>query len=240
MRRSIQHIALVAALFAPAYMHAQQGGTQDPIPQINTTGTGETQITPDRARIDIAVETRGPTAAAAATENARIAQSVHTRIKVVGLTDQQLSTWGYNVTPEYDYSRNDSRPRIIGYVARNTVRADVRQIDQVGAVIDAAVAAGANNIGGLDFYSSDLNDSRRTALAAAVAAARADAEVMAIAAGGRLGPLLELSSSFNAPPPTPYMGRGEVLMAQADNTPMSPGERTVSATVNARWRFIAP
>jgi hypothetical protein len=241
MKRSIHYATLVAALFAPAYLHAQQGAAQDPIPQIVTSGTGETQITPDRARIDIAVETRGPTAAAAATENARIAQSVLARIKVVGLTDEQLSTWGYNVNPEYDYSRNDGRPRIIGYVARNTVRADVRRIDQVGTVIDAAVAAGANNIGGLDFYSSDLNDARRAALREAVAVARADAEVMAVAAGGRLGPLLELSSSFYSPPPNmPYMARAEVMSAQADKTPMSPGERTVTATVNARWRYIAP
>jgi uncharacterized protein YggE len=208
-------------------------------PQIRTSATGETQITPDRARVDVAVETRGATAAAAAAENARISTMVTARLKAVGLTDQQLSSWGYNVHPEYDYSRNEGRPRVIGYVARNTVRADVRRIDQVGQVIDAAIAAGANNIGGLDFYSSALQEARQRALAQAVERARADAEVMAAAAGGRLGQLLELSSSFESPAPImPYAARMEVSMAQADQTPISPGERTVTATVHARWRFV--
>jgi hypothetical protein len=231
---------LFPLVFAATPVHSQQTASQVPVPQIITSGTGETQVTPDRARIDIAVETRGATAAAAAAENARISTVVLTRIRGVGLTDQQLSTWGYNVRPEYDYNRTDGRPRIIGYMARNTVRADVRRIDQVGQVIDAAISGGANNIGALDFYSSNLEMARQRALAQAVERARSDAQVMAAAAGGRLGPLLELSSSFQTPAPIPYMARMEVSAVQADQTPVSPGERTVTATVNARWRFIAP
>src|SRR5690606_23885921 len=116
--------AQVVTVVTPAALLAQgaQGGAQDPIPQIFTTGTGEAQVTPDRARIDVAVETRGPTAAAASTENARITTAVLARVKALGITDQQLSSWGYNVHPEYDYSRPEGRPRIIGYIARNTVR----------------------------------------------------------------------------------------------------------------------
>jgi uncharacterized protein YggE len=230
-------LAFLALPFSLACLGAQQTTNATQIPQIVTSGTGEAQITPDRARIDLAVETRGATAALAASENARLSTAVLTRLRTLGLTDAQLGTWGYNVQPEYDYSRADNRPRVIGYVARNTVRADVRQVAQVGPVIDAAVAAGANNIGALDFYSSNLDQARATALAQAVEKARADAQVMAAAAGGRLGTLIELSSSSYAQPPMPYMARMEMAASQATPTPINPGERTITMTVTARWRF---
>jgi uncharacterized protein YggE len=244
MKRATQlgaALALAAAALAQTTeAAAQQAGAQEQIPQIITSASGETQVTPDRARIDLTVETRGATAAAAAAENARIATTVQARLRALGLTDQQLGTWGYSVHPEYNYNRPDNQPpRITGYVARNTVRADLRRIDQVGLVIDAAIQAGANNVGGLDFYSSSLDIARQRALAQAVERARADAQVMAAAAGGRLGPLLELSSSFMSPGPMPYM-RVVDAVVQADQTPVQPGERTVTATVSARWRFLPP
>lgn len=231
-------MAALALVAAP--LQAQQTGNQnDLVPQIHTSGTGEIRVTPDRARVDLAVETRAPTAAAAASENARLSTQVLNRIRSLGLTPQQTGTWGYTVSPEYDY-RSNERPRIIGYIARNTVRADVQRIEQVGPVIDAAIAAGANNVGNLDFYSSSVDEARAKALSQAVQKARADAQIMATAAGGRLGSLLELSSSYYAPqPPMPYLARTEMAMAQAA-TPINPGEQTLTATVNARWRFIPP
>jgi uncharacterized protein YggE len=240
-----------ASFFAPLFalslslapLHSQQPPAVQAgaiIPQIVTTGMGETQITPDRARIDIAVETRGATAAAAAAENARISTAVLARLRTLGLTDQQLGTWGYNVNAEYDYSRDGGRPRIIGYIARNTVRAEVRRVEQTGAIIDAGIGAGANNIGGLHFYSSNVDAARQTALTQAVGRARADAEAMARAAGGRLGGLLELSSSFySPPPPMPYMAR-DMALSQAAETPINPGEQTVTVNVTARWRYVGP
>jgi uncharacterized protein YggE len=236
-------ILCAALVISPLMACAQPGVSQQSqqIPQIVTTGTGDAQVTPDRARIDITVETRGATAAAAAAENARISTAVRARIVALGIEDQRISTWGYNLQPEYDYNqRGDGRPRVIGYVARNTVRTDVHQVAQVGSVIDAALGAGANTIGGLDFYSSTMAEARKTALADAVQKARADAEVMANAAGGSLGELIELSSTyFGGPTPPPYMARMEASIAQADATPISPGERTINVTVNARWRFVS-
>ncbi len=238
----MKFLSLLAAIpFALATVEAQQTGTQQPvIPQIVTSGSGETQVTPDRARIDVAVETRAATASAAAAENARITTAVLAKIKTLGILDAQLGTSGYNVNAEYDYSRDAGRPRIIGYIARNTIRVEVRRIDQAGAVIDAGMSAGANNVHGLHFYSSNVDAARGRALAQAVQKARADAEVMAAAAGGRLGTLIELSSSSYTPqPPMPYMARMEVS-AQANPTPINPGEQTLMVTVSARWRFISP
>jgi uncharacterized protein YggE len=118
----------------------------------------------------------------------------------------------------------------------NTVRADVRRLDDVGKMIDAALAKGANEISSLQFYSSKADSVRRVALAAAVANARADAEVLARAAGGSLGTLLELSSGESPirPPQPLVMSR----MVDAKATPIESGDQTFSATVSARWQFV--
>ena len=239
--RSIQSLIPVtaAAAMLAAPLAAQQSPPQPP-PQIVTMGEGEVQVTPDRARIHITVETRARTAAAAAEENSRIQQAVITRLRALGLPAERLLTLGYNVQPEYQYDpQGGGRPRISGYVARNTVRADVWQIDRVGPVIDAALGAGANSIGSLDFYSSREDEVRRQALAAAVRQARLDAEAMAAAAGGRLGSLIEIQSGgFHHPPPMPFARGVAMEAAQAADTPIVPGEQTFRTSVTARWQYI--
>jgi uncharacterized protein len=231
--------AAMAALAVPAA--AQVSPTPPPPPQIVTNGEGEAQVTPDRARVHLAVETRGKTAAEAAAENARIQTAVIARIRALGIPAERVTTVGYTVQPEYNRSRDPNmvEPRVIGYVAHNTVRADVWRMDQVGPVIDASLAAGANRLGGLDMYSSREDAVRREALANAVNAARADAEAMATAAGGRLGPLLELTSGgFYRPQPAMMASARAEMAMQAANTPIAAGEQTVRANVMARWQFV--
>ena len=235
---SLLPLAAVAVLAAP--LAAQQPQTPPP-PQIVTNGEGEAQVTPDRARAHIAVETRAKTAAEAAAENARIQTAVIARLRSLGIPAERITTVGFNVHPEYNRSRDPdvSEPRVIGYVARNTVRADIWRMDQVGPVIDAALAAGANSVGALDMYSSREDEVRRQALANAVNIARNDAEAMAAAAGGRLGRLLELTSGgFYRPPPSPMMRGGVAMEMQAADTPIAAGEQTIRANVMARWEFI--
>ena len=230
-----------AALAAPLRAQVPNPGAPPP-PQIVTNGEGEAQTTPDRARVHLAVETRAQTAAAAAAENARIQTAVIARLRAMNIPAERITTVGYSVQPEYSHRTREGvpeqQPRVIGYVARNTIRADVHNMAQVGPVIDASLAAGANRLGGLDMYSSREDSVRREALANAVRAARADAEMMATAAGGRLGPLLELTSGgfFRPQPAYAPMARG-MEMQQAD-TPISPGEQTLRANVMARWQFI--
>src|SRR5438477_8379041 len=101
-------------------------------PVIVTTGSGDVQVTPDRATILFAVETRGATAAAASQENARLQRQVIDALRKQGLGQDEISTMGYSVNPEMRYDSKE--PRVIGYVARNTVRAEVRRIDQTGSL----------------------------------------------------------------------------------------------------------
>ena len=231
-----------AALLAAAPLGAQMSAPTPP-PQVITQAQGEVQVTPDRASVMVAVETRGTTAAAAAAENARVQRAVLDALRKLGLGSDQLSTAGYNVSPEYDYStqRAGKGPRVTGYVARNTVRAELRKIDQVGPAIDAALAAGANNIMGVSFWSSTYDQARRQALASAIAKACEDGAVMARAAGARLGRALEVSSAemYRGPRPMQDMAMARAAAAPADvPTPIEPGEMSVTVSANVRWMLL--
>lgn len=232
-------LSAIAPLFAPVMLHAQDNiapfGPQ--VPQIVVTGHGEVKVSPDRATIQIAVQTRAATASEAASQNAAKQQAVLSALRALGLTNDQLSTVNYQVYPEQRYEQGKD-PIIVGYNVTNTIVADIRRLDQVGRVIDAALSHGANMINSLQFYSSNTQTARRTAIASAIETARADAEAAAKAAGGSLGSLLEINVvPFNPPQPRPMMMARAAGVAQAD-TPINPGEETLSVEVMTRWRFV--
>ena len=206
---------------------------------VAVTASGEDQITPDRARLSIGVQTQAPTAADASTRNARLQKAVFDTLRALGLGADQLTTSGYNVFPEQVYDQPTRRTRITGYNVQNTIVVDLKKIDQVGPVLDAVLSKGANLVSSLQFYSSQAEAARRRALAKAVENARADADAMARASGGTVGELLELSSGFvERPRPMMDMAVMRSAAAEAAPTPISEGTQTIVATVSARWRFV--
>lgn len=204
---------------------------------ITVTGSGEDEVTPDRARVSLGVVTQAPSAAAAASENARVQRAVLDAVRAQGVPAEQISTSGYNVSSLNEYNQQTQRTRVTGYSVQNTVVVELRRIDQVGPVLDAVLSKGANTVSSLELYSSQAEASRRRALARAVERARADAEAMAAAAGGRLGALLELSSAFQGGPRPVMMEMARARTAAA--TPISAGTESTSASVTARWQFVA-
>lgn len=211
-----------------------------PPPQIVTSALGETRTVPDRAMIELSVQTRAATAAAAATQNAQKQRAVIAALRAQGLQAEQISTVNYNVYPDMRHDpRGVEEPKITGYVVTNSVRAELREVDKVGAVIDAALSAGANMISSLHFYSANTDAARRSALAAAVEKARGDAEALARAAGGSLGTLLELSTAeVGMPRPVYAPARMTLQAGAAADTQIEPGQQTVSVQVVARWSFL--
>ena len=226
-------------LLTPSTIQAQD--TRAPleqIPQIAVTGRGEVKVSPDRATIQISVQTRASTAAAAAAENANKQQAVLMALRALGLGNDQLSTINYNVYPEQRYEQG-KEPVIVGYTVTNTILAEVRKLGQVGPAIDAALSHGANMISSLQFYASNTETARRTAIAAAIEKARADAEAAARAAHGTLGTLLEISiGAYSPPPPRPMMMLKQAGGRAEADTPINPGEEMLAVEVATRWRFI--
>lgn len=238
MRASL--LAGSVILLLPCAVAVSQESSKPIVPQIVTSAMGEVRVTPDRATIQIGVQSRAATAAAAATQNSQKQRAVIDAIKAKGVPAQQISTSNFNVIPETRYDREgQAAPRTTSYLVVNTITVELRRIDQVGPTIDAALAAGANQINSLSFGIVNADSARREALALAVSRARADAEVMARAAGGALGTLIELSASqqYAPGPPMPYMR--EAMAANVDaKVPVEPGQELVTATVSARWHFV--
>lgn len=237
MRKLIS--AGLVAISAPLY--AQQPVSQAPIPQIIATARGEVKVVPDRANIQISVQTRGETAAAAATENARKQKAVIDGLRALGVDAKDIATSGYNVYPEQRYEPN-REPVIIGYNVTNTLSVELKAINMVGPAIDAALNKGANMINSLQFYASNTEAARQEAIAMAVRKARADAEAAARAAGGAISGVLEITvGAYYAPVPRPMEVRlkGAVASAPAADTPISPGDQSVTVDVTTRWLFSA-
>lgn len=218
--------------------NAQTSGTSS-LPQIETVGTGEQRVAPDRATIHLIVSTKAASAANAAVANARAIQAVRDTLKRLGL-DSTVTTASYNVGPDYEspISREDPRPR--GYAARTVVRVRVAKLDQVGKIIDAALSKGGTGVETVQFESSLADQAKRTALAEASIAARRDAEALAAALGGSIGSLISASTVGASDP-----RRMNVMMEMTSTgravggTQIRPDEIVIAAGVVTRWEFIA-
>ena len=233
-RRGGAALALVSVLVA-APGAAQPDRPEEPT--LRVTATGEVRAQPDQAVVDFAVETIAATAQQAAAENAGRMQRVIAALVRAGAPRDRIETRDYMVLPEYEprESLPGETPRIRGYRVTNTVSATLAQVEGVGPVIDAGLAAGANRIHGVRFGLSDPQRYRAQALANAVQRARADAEALAAALGVRLGPLRDVATlDFQQPVPMlrEMVMAGDAAMA---NTPIQPGEQVVRATVMVHY-----
>jgi uncharacterized protein len=229
--------AVTAFVSDPADAQVPTAPGPQPPPFVAASALGDARIVPDRAMLTVAVESQAVSAAKAGSDNAARQARVIEAVKAAGIAAAQIRTSGYNVFPEY--AQGDGRaPRITGYRAHNSVQVEVRDIASVGKVIDAALAAGANNIGSINLFASNTDPARKEALEKAVRKARTEADAVAAAAGGSLGALLELSiEPYGDPQPLMRQDVRAMAMAAAA-TPIETGELVVNAMVRVRWQFI--
>jgi uncharacterized protein len=211
-------------------------------PELTTSGRGETRLAPDYAYVTIGVTNPAQNAVDAASENARRFESIMGVLRSFGLNDRQLLTSRYNLTQNFEYPKN-GQPKPSGFVARSTIRAEVRKLEDLGKIIDASIASGATEVSGVQFLASNTDEARRTAMMEAVRQARSDADAMARAAGGSLGRLIALNSGGISQPTYNAGGNvfatGAVLMSGGSQpTTIAPGDLTVTAQVFGRWEFI--
>jgi uncharacterized protein YggE len=163
-------------------------------------------------------------------------------LRSAGIADKDISTSGYRLEQNYEYPRN-AEPRPTGFTATTTIRAEVRPLENLGRVIDAAISGGATGVSGVQFLASNTEEARRSAIGEAVRQARAEAEVIARAAGGSLGRLIAINSGGASQPIAREMNYGTLASSIAGGasqppTYLVPAELTITATVFGRWEFI--
>lgn len=233
-------VILVGLLAGPAAAQVPSIAlTQEERPALFVAADAEIQVAPDRAHLTVAVETRGRTSQQAGAESARIQTAVLEALRRLGVESAQLQTRAVQVTPEYQYPREGGRPSVTGYVARNEVVVEVRDLTRIGGLIDASLAQGATNVGGPHFSLANPDSARREALDLAVRKALADAQVMARAAGVRVGRVLEISSDASATPLT-EVSQARALMSAADaaQTPVESGLITIRSSVRLKVAIV--
>jgi uncharacterized protein len=194
---------------------------------ITATGSGAALSTPNRAAFSFGVATQARSAAAALNGNNAEMRKVIDALKRAGVAARDLQTSSVSLSPRYSPNGED----IVGFTASNTVNATIRNPSRSGAVIDAAVGAGANQVYGPSFTRSDETVLYRRALAAAVANARGKAQTLAGAAKVRLGRLLSIVESSAGPVPL-----AEKAAAARDvGAPIEPGTQRIEASVTVEF-----
>lgn len=204
-------------------------------------GQGEVRAAPDMAMISSGVTTQGSTAREALDANTAAMAELIAALKAEGIEARDIQTSGFSVNPNYVYS--DARdehgyslpPKINGYQVSNTVTVAVRDLAELGSILDKSVMVGANTINGVSFSVADPSELYDQARKAAFADARKKAELYAAAAGAKLGELEAITESqgYNAPQPYPMYARAE--MAASAPVPVEAGEMSFTITVKVEW-----
>lgn len=204
---------------------------------VRVSGTARVDVPTDRARLRFAMETEGTSAAEAADRNAAQLNAVLGAVRPVVGSAGTVETSGYSLSPIYTTPERGGASRITGYRIQNEVLVTLSDVDRVGAVLDAAVRAGANRVSELSFFASDPRPARLQAIGAATAQAREEAEVLAAALGATLGEALDVTVSGGTSFQEMRFRGAEMAMA---DTPIEPGTQAVAVTVNLTFRLEGP
>ena len=205
---------------------------EDVTRSISVTGTGTVEAAPDMATLMIGVTTQGMTAAEALAANSKATDAVIARLTASGIEARDMQTSNLSINPNWT-GYDSASPTISGYVASNMLTVRVRALDTTGAVLDAAVADGANTLNGMTFGLADPEPAYKEARKEAVSDARAKAELLATAAGVKLGEILTIADGGAMTDPQP-MYRDAVA---ASPVPVVGGELGLVANVAVTWEI---
>ena len=179
-------VALLALCAGPAL--AEGEGTK-----LSVSGNGTVLVESDLAIVTVGVrEASADVLVAQATVNEKIA-AIKQALLDAGVQETEINTDSINIYANYDYS--DNTEVIVGYTANNSLSVRTTDIDNVGALIDAAFAAGANTLDNVQFTVQDDSEAREQALTKAVEDARRKADVLAAAAGMQVTAIESIAES---------------------------------------------
>jgi uncharacterized protein YggE len=217
---------LAVAVVRPGAAH---GSSEQPSTRtVTVEGTATTRVVPDTALFTFGFDSEGSTAKGALAENAAHMRRVISALLRIGVAREDMQTQNVSV-----YPRENESGDVVGYSANGSVVATVRRLARAGAVVDAAVAAGANETSGPQFDRSSRSELQQKALRDAFADARAKADALAREAGASLGEVRRIEESSAMPEPYPIgVYREAVTLAK---TPIEPGTQQARASVTVTF-----
>ncbi|HUV15029.1 MAG TPA: SIMPL domain-containing protein [Pelolinea sp.] len=208
------------------------GLSNAPVPQVSVVGVGQVYATPDIAYINVGVRTQADTVAEALELNNAQAKAIKDTLMGEGVDEKDIQTSSFNVYPQSEYDFQGIVVRTY-FAVENSVYVTVRDLNNLGLVLDAVARGGANNIYGISFDVQDKTPSQSTARRLAVESAHTQAQELVLAAGMELGEIISISTYYSYP--VPYygygMGGGGGGPAFAESVPIAAGQLQISSEV---------
>jgi len=202
---------------------------------ISVTGTGIAKARPDTAGIAIGVVSEGVTAREALDKNSAAMNRVSVELKGQKVAAKDIQTTNFSVHPKFQHFKDGRPPAIAGYRVVNSVRITVRELKNLGVILDQVVSLGSNQINSISFFLAEPAALEDKAREAAMADARHKAGLYAAAAKAKLGRVLTIAEEFAARPPRPVFARA--LEAKAAPVPIEPGEHKLQARMHVSWEL---
>jgi len=197
--------------------------------KIQTSGNVTVTVPADRVHLTVGVSAKADKAKDAAARVGVTLNAVRDALVRFGLDRNTLPSAGYSVTADFGEPNKPS-----GYVATSALSVELSNLSQLGAVVDTALGAGANEVTNIRFLPRDEQAARARALEMAVKEARDDAEVLAKASGTTLGPLLRLTTQRVSP--VSFALAETIQVGRASRATDIPApEISISASVQAEW-----
>jgi uncharacterized protein YggE len=219
-------LLVAAAIAGVAQPHLGRSATPTAGTLITVTGNGTVDATPDRASFDFGVTSRGATAAEALTRNSSQARAIIDALKRAGIDSADIQTTQVSLWPQ----TSSDGTRITGYQASNSVQVTAG-LGRSGALVDAAVRAGANTVDGPNLDTADKTSLYGQALKKAVGDARTKAQALADGAGLTLGSMLKVREGDNAAQPVPMYAAAR----DAASVPIEAGTQQIQAAVTVTF-----
>lgn len=203
---------------------------------IVVNGNGSVRVEPDSANVQLGVEYTGKTAQLAQSENAKIMKLVMDAVEKAGIKKNKIMTSNFNIWPEQKYEQNQP-PKTIGYRCSNQVNISIEDLALISKVIDAGIAAGSNNVAGLQFARKDDQEFKKLALSKAVQEAASKAQAIATAAGLKIKGIDTIVEGGSAVI-QPFGNQMKAMAAVNDGgseTPVSPGLIDIRGSVSITY-----
>jgi len=185
-------VALTATLLVVCVAMYVYRPQRNSLTRVAVVGDSQTKVAPDTAVMTFSVVTQGKQALDAQQQNAAKSEAVKKAVEsAISGAAAEIKTSDYSLNPEQDYSYSSRMPKITGYTVNNTVTVRISSLDKVGSVIDAATAAGANSVQGIQFVLGESSPAQGEALSLASQQAMAKAEAIAQAMHGKIARVVE-------------------------------------------------
>jgi uncharacterized protein len=224
---------LIFALFAlmlavTPLATAQDAPTSDSLRLISVSGEGRVTASPDTARVQFGVENRNEALAVAQDEVSDSAEALTEMLLENDIAEDDIETASYDIFPVNEYDRNGNFVGVDHYIVTLSLAVTIRDLDQVGTILDEGVTAGATYVSGISFFVDDPSPYTTQARESAVNEARSKADEYARLSGAIITGVFSLEET-SAPAPVAqeyYMEDAAMAVDGAGESravPISPG-----------------